>query len=167
MLLSQFFLTGMSTFQLEFHGNADLLHISLPLFNFVTRGAFTNHRDHPACPSGGIYGWTPLQGLGDRGAAVASTLADIGDQESRLSNTDNLSCGEKVTLSVIFGLDNLRCELGTFCYILTGLFGYTCTYIRELKRVVEWAASNIDAFERAISTSHQATALLRNVSRLL
>ena len=32
-LLSQFFLTGMSTFQSTFHGHADLLHISLPLFN--------------------------------------------------------------------------------------------------------------------------------------
>ena len=49
-LLSQFFLTGMSACQSTFHGHADLLHISLPLFKFVARGAFTNHGNHPACP---------------------------------------------------------------------------------------------------------------------
>ena len=37
-LLSQFFLTGMSACQSEFHVHADLLHISPPLFNFVTGG---------------------------------------------------------------------------------------------------------------------------------
>ena len=57
-LLSQFFLTGVSVCLPEFHGQADLLHISLHLFNFVPRGAFTNHGNHPACPLGGILGWT-------------------------------------------------------------------------------------------------------------
>ena len=112
-------------------------------------------------------GWTSLQGLGDRGAAVASTLADIGAQGSRLANADNLECRAKVTLLVIVGWDNLRHELGAFCYILTGLFSYVCPYVRELKGVVKWAASNRDAFERAVSTSQQATALLGNISRLL
>ena len=54
-LLSQFFLTDMSACLSELHGHTDLLHISPPLFNFVTRGAFTNNGNHPACPSGGIY----------------------------------------------------------------------------------------------------------------
>ena len=53
-LLSQFFCTGMSTCQSTFHGHADLLHISPPLLNFVARGAFANHGNHPACPFGGI-----------------------------------------------------------------------------------------------------------------
>ena len=57
--------------------------------------------------------------------------------------------------------------MGTFCYILTGLFGYACPYVRVLKGVVEWAAPNRDAFKRAVLTSHQATALLDNVSHLL
>ena len=72
-----------------------------------------------------------------------------------------------MTLSVFVGVDNLRRELGTFCYIITGLFGYTCPYVRELKRIVEWVASNQYSFERDISNSHQATALLDDVSRLL
>ena len=88
--------------------------------------------------------------MGNRGAAVASTLADIGAQDSRLVNTDSLSRGAKVTPLVIAVLDNLRCELGTFCYILTGIFAYTCPCVYELKGVVEWAASNRDAFERAV-----------------
>ena len=46
-LLSQVFLTGMSACQSTFHGHTDLLHISLPLFNFVARGTFTNHGNHP------------------------------------------------------------------------------------------------------------------------
>ena len=49
-----------------------------PLFNFFTRRDFTNHGKHLACPLGGISVWTYLQGLVGRGAAVASTLADIG-----------------------------------------------------------------------------------------
>ena len=100
-LLSQLFLTGMSACQSTFHGHADLLHISLPLFNFVARGAFTNHGNHPACPSGGISPWTSLQGMGDRVEAVASTLADIGAQDSRLANADSLARGAKVTLYII------------------------------------------------------------------
>ena len=39
--------------------------------------------------------------------------------------------------------------------------------MREIKVIVEWTASNRDAFERAISNSHQVTALLDDVSRLL
>ena len=94
-LLSQFFLTGMSAFLSEFHRHADLLNISLPLFNFFTRGAFTNHSNHPAGLSGGISGWTSIQSLGGRGAAVASNLADIGAQDSRFVNADNLACGKR------------------------------------------------------------------------
>ena len=135
-LLSQFFLTGMSACQSIFHGHAEILHISLPLFNFVARGAFANHGNHLACPSRGISPWTSLQGMGDRGEAVASTLSDIGAQDSCLDNADSLSRGAKVTLSVIVGADNLRCELGTFCYILTGLFGHSCPYVRDLKGIV-------------------------------
>ena len=102
-LLSQFFMTGMIVCMLEFIRQADLLHIYLPLFNFVTRGDFTNHGNHLACTLGGISRWTSLQGLGDRGAAVVLTLADILDQDSRLANTDSLSRGAKVTLLVIVG----------------------------------------------------------------
>ena len=64
-------------------------------------------------------------------------------------------------------MDNLCRKLGTFCYILTGLFGYAWPYVRDLKAAVEWASSNRDAFEQAVSASHQATALFDNFSRLL
>ena len=39
--------------------------------------------------------------------------------------------------------------------------------MHELKGIVEWVASNSDAFERAISNSHLETALLDGFSRLL
>ena len=107
-LLSQLFLTGMSTCQSIFHDHADLLQISLPLINFVSRGAFTNHGNHPAFPSRGISPWTSLQGMGDKGEAVASSLADIGAQDSRLANADSLAHRANVTLSVIVVSDNLR-----------------------------------------------------------
>ena len=149
-LLYQFFLIGMSACQSIFHGHADLLHIFLSLFKFVTRGDFTNRGNHPACPAVGISPWNSLQGMGDREEAVTLTLVDIRYQDSHLSNTDILDRGSKVTLSIIVGDDNLRCGLGTCCYILTGLFGHACPYVRELKGIVEWADSNRDAFERAI-----------------
>ena len=57
--------------------------------------------------------------------------------------------------------------LGTFYYILTGLFGYACTYVHELKGIVGWSASNGDAFDRALSNSHQATALIYDIYHLL
>ena len=44
-----------------------------------------------------------------------------------------------------------------------GLIGCACPYIRELKGVVKWSASNRFSFERAVSTSHQATALFNNL----
>ena len=59
-LLSKFFLAGMSGCLSEFHRNKDLLHISLPIFNCVTRGAFTDHGNPLACLPGGISGWTSL-----------------------------------------------------------------------------------------------------------
>ena len=102
--------------------------------------------------------------MGDRGEAVASTLADIGAQDSCLANANSLARLAKVTLSVIVGADNLRRELGTFCYILTGLFGYAFPYVRELNVIVEWETSNRYDFERAISNSHQETALLDDIS---
>ena len=92
---------------------------------------------------------------------------DIGYQDSRLVNADNLARGGKVTLPVIVRSENLRRELGTFCYILTGIFGYACPYMRELKGLVDWAAPNRATFEWAVLTSHQVTDLLYEVSRLL
>ena len=70
-------------------------------------------------------------------------------------------------MSAIAGSENLHRELGTFYNIFQGLFGYACTYVCDLKGVVEWAASNRETFERDVSTSHQATSLLNDVSRLL
>ena len=123
VLLSQFFLTGMIACLSEFHGHADLLHISFPLFNFFTRGEFTNHINHTVCRLGRISGWTPLKVLGGRNSSIVSTLAEIGAQDSCLVNADNLACGSKITLSVIVDLYNLCRKLVTFCYKLTGLFG--------------------------------------------
>ena len=88
---------------------------SLPLFNFVMRGAFINYRNPQDCPSGGISGWTSIQDLLDRCAVVASTLADIGAQDSCLFNVDNISRGAKVALPIIVVSDNLHCKLETFC----------------------------------------------------
>ena len=76
------------------------------------------------------------------GGVVATTLVNIGSQDSYLANAESLACRAKVTLSVIFGADKLRHELGTFYYILTGLFGHAFPYVRELEWIVEWAASN-------------------------
>ena len=77
-LLSQLCFTGTSACLSEFHGHADLLKISFPLFNFVTGGAFTNHGNQLAFLSGGICGWTSLQVLGGGGATESSTLVDTG-----------------------------------------------------------------------------------------
>ena len=63
-LMSQLFLTEMSACLSKFHDHADLLHISLPLFILVMKGAFTNHNNHMPCLSGGISDLTSLQGLG-------------------------------------------------------------------------------------------------------
>ena len=123
----------MSPCQPKIHGHVYLLHIYLPLFNFVMRVAFTNHGNHPACLSREVPGWTYLQCLGGRGTAVVSTLVYIGAQDSCLSKADRLALGASVTLLVIVVSDNFRCKLGTFYSILTKLFGYACPYVGELK----------------------------------
>ena len=105
--------------------------------------------------------------MGDRGAAVASTLSDTEAQFSRLANSNSMSREANITLSVSFVSDNLCRELGTFCYILTGQFGYVCIYVRELKGVAEWVAFNRDAFEQAVLNSRQTTGLLDDISCLL
>ena len=135
-----------------------------PLFNLVTRRALTNHGNHLAYPLGSISGWTSLQGLGDRGSTVVSTLTDIRAQESRFVNADNLAHGAKVTQSATVGLEKLRRKLGKFCYILTGLFGYACPYVHDLKGLIDWAASRKSAFKRGRLDLSPDNVSLNNIS---
>jgi hypothetical protein len=76
-LLVQYLLSGMATCRREFHGHADLLHVSIPLYNFVAGDRFVNPGENPACPAGGMSFWTSLQGQGDVGLRMAAADADV------------------------------------------------------------------------------------------
>ena len=46
--LVQYLMAGMQVFRREFIGHADLLHVFIPLYNFVARDRFTNPEENPA-----------------------------------------------------------------------------------------------------------------------
>ena len=54
-LLNQFLQTDLLEFRHKFFGKAEeMLHVSLPLLNFVIKGRFSDIGPLPACPAGGF-----------------------------------------------------------------------------------------------------------------
>ena len=74
-VLTQHLQTNLHECRTVFFGHAEeMLHVSLPLLDFVMKGRFANIGPDPACPAGGFSLWTSPQGLAmDRGAAIALT----------------------------------------------------------------------------------------------
>ena len=52
--LVQYLMSSMWVFRQDFMGHANLLHISIPMYNFVTRDRFTNPGENLACPTGSM-----------------------------------------------------------------------------------------------------------------
>ena len=61
-ILVQYSISGMLVYRWDFIGHANLLHVSIPLYNFVAGDRFTNPDENPACPAGGMSMWTSIQG---------------------------------------------------------------------------------------------------------
>ena len=59
-LLVQHLMSGMGACRKDFFGHADILHCSVPLYNFVAGDRFVNPGENPACPAGGMSMWTTL-----------------------------------------------------------------------------------------------------------
>ena len=52
-LLVQHLMVGMGTCWHQLFGHFDILHYSVPLYNFVAGDRFVNPGENPACPAGG------------------------------------------------------------------------------------------------------------------
>ena len=102
-LLTQFLQTELSECQHRFFGHAEeMLHVSLPLLDFVMKGRFSNIGPDPACPARALLGWTPPQRLAsDRGAAMYATEADAVAKDLRLATADQIARSSKVILDVV------------------------------------------------------------------
>ena len=76
-----------------------MLHVSLPLLNFVMKERFSNIGPDPACTAGGFLGWTSPQGLAfDKGSAMVATETDLVTRDSRLATAYHIARLSKVVL---------------------------------------------------------------------
>ena len=166
-LLVQYLLSGMNVCRRDFHGHADLLHVSVPLYNFVAGDRFVNPGENPACPAGGMSLWTTLQGQGDIGSRMATVEADMVALDARNAMADQVARASKVTLQTIAGPTNLQKELGTKGYILHALFGAQCPLVRAFSaEVVDHIDCHFGTFERQMGTAQRCTAFAYDVSRV-
>ena len=90
-ILVQYLMSGMQICRHDFMGHADLLHVSIPLYNFVAGDRFTNPGENPACPAGGMSLWTSLQGVTDIGYRMATADADMVALDGRNAATDQIA----------------------------------------------------------------------------
>ena len=110
-LLTQFLQTDLSECRHKFFGHIkEMLHVSLPLFNFIMKGRFSNIASDSACPVGGFLWWTSPQGLtSDKGAAIAATEADAVARDLRLATANQIAHSSKMVLNVV--VDRVRADL--------------------------------------------------------
>ena len=119
-VLTQHLQTNLHECRTVFFGHAEeMLHVSLPLLDFVMKGRFANIGPDPACPAGGFSVWTSPQGVAaERGTAVAATEADASARDSRLATADQLARSSRVHLGVLVDGRQARLETGTTGYFL-------------------------------------------------
>ena len=147
-----------------------MLHVSLPLLDFVMKGRFSNidPNTDPECPAKGFLGWTSPQGLvSDRGAAMAATEADAVARDSRLATAYQIAWSSKVILDVVVDGRRARLEKGTVAYFLWRFFGSQCPFVMELTGLLTWSKTNQVTFDRQVKNSHNATAFVADVSWVL
>ena len=168
-LLTQHLQTDLPQCRLKWHGHAEeMLHVSLPLLDFVTKGRFSNIGPDPACTAGGLSLWTSPQGVAmERGAAMAATEADAIARDSRLATADHIARSSKVVLTALTDGRRARLESGTMGYFLWRLFGASCPFVAELLPLLDWADTNQVAFDGRVRNSHDATAFGADLSRVL
>ena len=114
-LLVQYLFLGMATCRHDFHGHADLLHASIPLYNLVVGDLFVNPGENPACPAGVMSIWISLQGQGDVGLRMATEDIDVAALYSWNTMVDQIVRASKGTLQIISGASNLQKGLAPIC----------------------------------------------------
>ena len=164
-MLVQYLMGDMASCRRTYMGHSDLLHCSVPLYNFVAGDRFVNPGENPACPAGGMSMWTTLQGTGDVGDRIASADADLTALDGRNVKADQVARASKVHLQPISGATNLQREVGTKTYILAKLFGGACPLVEGYTTVVDWIDSNFTSFERQVNTTSACTAFAYDLSR--
>ena len=164
-MLVQYLMGDMRVCRRTYLGHSDLLHCSIPLYNFVAGDRFVNPGENPACPAGGMSMWTTLQGLGDIGDRMASADADLTALDGRNALADQVARAAKVHLQPISGASNLQKEIGTKTYILSKLFGEACPLVEGYTSVVTWIDENFASFERQVATPAQCTSFAYDLSR--
>ena len=168
-LLTQFLQTDLLECQHRFSGNTEeMLHVSFLLLAFVMKGRFSNIVPNPACPAGGFSGWMSPQGLvSDRGTLMSTTEADAVARESRLTTADQIARSCKVVLEIVVDGRCAWLEMGMVAYFIWRIFGAQCPLVAELTGLLTWSETKQVAFDGRFKNSHNATAFVADVSRVL
>ena len=158
-------MSGMEVCRHDFMGHADLLHVSIPLYNFVAGDRFTNPGENPACPAGGMSLWTSLQGMTDIGYRMATADADMAALDGRNAAADQIARAARIHLQAITDARNLQKEIGTKVFILHSLFGASCPLVKAYStQIVDHIDSNFSSFERQMSSTARCTAFAYDLS---
>ena len=128
--LVQYLMSGMRVYRGYFMGHVDLLHISIPLYNFVAGDRFTNPSENTVCPAGGMSMWTSLQSQIDIGYRMTTTDADMAALDGRNAAADQIARAVRIHLQPIHEAHSLQQEIGTKAFILHSLFGAQCPLVR-------------------------------------
>ena len=106
--LVQYLMSGIYVYRWDFFGHANLLHVSIPLYNLFAGNRFVNPGDYPVCPTGGITMWISLQGHGNVETRMATLDGDMVAMDGRNFHVDQISRVAKIHLQVISRVSNLQ-----------------------------------------------------------
>ena len=123
MALVQYLMSGMRVYRGYFMRHADLLHISIPMYNFVAGDRFTNPSENPAYPTGGMSMWTSLQSQTDISYRMATTDTDMAALDGRNAAVDKITRAVRIHLQSIHENCSLQQDIDTKAFILYSLFG--------------------------------------------
>ena len=104
MILVHFLMVGMKKFRHDFMEHADILNVSILLYNFIAGDRFINPGENPACPAGGMSLWTTLQEKTDVGYRMVTADADMAAVDGRNAAADQIciaACTHLQHLSLI------------------------------------------------------------------
>lgn len=107
-ILVQYLMSGMQICRHDFMGHTDLLHVSIPLYNFVAGDRFTNPGENHACPAGCMSLCTSLQGTTDIGYRMATADADMAALDGRNAAADQIARAARIHLQAIHDAQNLQ-----------------------------------------------------------
>ena len=166
-LLNLFLGQNMEYHKRVYGGQTGIIHLSLPLYHFVSKERFTNVDLNPSYPTVENTLSKHFQGCESWGEDMAATAATAQDLYRQLTIGNQISQAAKMGLRVVIRKGNFRRKLVMACYIVTGIYRDYCLFSVALKTLMDWVEDNQDNLLQSILNSHLATALAHDVFTFL